>query len=243
MLSTSSEEAAEPYVEALKAVGFSAAEIEIVGPERRAEGSNLAAEAAGLVLAGGADLEPWRYGEETLESAGVSTVPERDALEWALLDGARSARVPVWAICRGLQVANVYFGGSLWQDLASQRPRDVEHAIDFPKDALCHSIAVPCVESPFAASLDRRLSRDAATDLSVNSRHHQAIKELGLDFRAVALSPDDLIEAIELDAWSSWWFRGVQWHPENLIAIPEQLALWRDFAVAVQEHEDGREEP
>lgn len=236
LLSTSSEEAAAPYVEALKAVGFSAEEIDIVGPERRAEGSNLAAEAAGVVLAGGADLEPWRYGEEIREDSGVVTVPERDELEWALLDGARSQKVPVWAICRGLQVANVYFGGSLWQDLPSQRPRVVEHSVDLPKDALSHSIAVPTLSSPFAESLGRRLS-DRTSDLAVNSRHHQAIKELGRDLRAVAWSPDDLVEAIELSPraeGAAWWLRGVQWHPENLIAIPEQLALWRDFAQVVR---------
>ena len=245
VLSTSSEEAAAPYLEALKAVGFSAEEIEVVGPEQRSFGASLAAGARGLVLAGGADLEPWRYGEEVREDAGVLTVPDRDELEWALLDGARSERIPVWAICRGLQVANVYFGGSLWQDLPSQRPRDVKHAVDLPKDALSHSIAVPTLESPFAECLGRRFSHDPTTPLAVNSRHHQAIKSLGEGLRAVAHSPDDLIEAIELDPLeegSTWWLRGVQWHPENLIVIPEQLALWRDFAEAVRGPRGRREE-
>lgn len=223
LVSTSTEEYAGPYVEALKAVGAPAGEILVVGPADEIPGSVLGG-ARGLLLCGGADVEPERYGEETIPSAGVETVPERDAQEWRLLDAARQARLPVWGVCRGLQVLNVYLGGSLWQDLPSQRPGPVEHSIEEPKDYLAHPVRV--IEP--AAPLAERLALDVPR---VNSRHHQAVKRLAPGLVSVAESPDGLVEAAIL-ADAGWWVRGVQWHPENLIALAEQRALWLDFVRA-----------
>lgn len=230
LVSTSSEEKARPYVEALQAVGIPAEDIRIVEPDERDAVPELAEEAAGLVLCGGIDVAPERYGEETLPDADVEVSPERDELEWRLMDEARKAELPVWAICRGVQLLNVYLGGSLWQDLPSQRPGDIPHSIVEPKDAIAHPLEVLRPDTPTG----QVLAREPAY---VNSRHHQAIKDLADGLVPVARSADGLIEAVELDDpgdGEGWWVRGVQWHPENLIAMPQQRELWEEFARAVQ---------
>ena len=237
LVTTSREESSVPYVAALRSVGFAEDEIRVVSPDQHLsaeEIADLGRRASGLLLSGGCDVEPSRYGEEEIPGAAVETLPERDALEWALLGVARERRLPVWGICRGLQVANVFFGGSLWQDLPSQVPGALEHTVPVPVDSLAHGVRVIAPDSV----LGRRL---AAAPIEVNSRHHQAVKTLGAGLKAVATSPDGLTEAFELDAGANgdadggaWWVRGVQWHPENLVALPEQRALWEDFAAAVR---------
>jgi putative glutamine amidotransferase len=231
LLSTGSDEYALPYVESLKAAGFPAESISIVTPDRRDEVPGLAHRAAGLVLCGGLDVDPQRYDEEILPDANVELFPERDEVEWHLLAVAREARLPVWGVCRGIQVLNVFLGGSLWQDLPTQHPSGVEHSVSQPKDALVHSVRVVDAGSGLGDLLARETPR-------VNSRHHQAVKRLGGGLVPVAESPDGLVEAVEM-ADPDWWVRAVQWHPENLIAQAQQLALWDDFARAV--HAAGRE--
>ena len=218
-VSTASDERAAPYLEALQAVGVPGDRIRIVTPS-----SEMPAGAAGLVLCGGIDVEPERYGEVTLPHANVETSPERDAMEWNLLDAAREAQIPVWGVCRGLQVLNVYLGGSLWQDLPTQWPSQIDHSVSDTPDVLAHTVQVIEPRSP----LGERLTRDVPL---VNSRHHQAVKRLGDGLVPVALSPDGLVEAAFLDG-DGWWVRGVQWHPENLIALAQQRALWVDFVRA-----------
>ncbi len=234
LLTTSAEENAEPYIDALRAVGFRDDEITVLGPERRAEAAVFAARASGVLLSGGCDVEPARYGEELLGGRGVETLPERDELEWAVLDAARELRLPVWGICRGLQVINVYFGGSLWQDLPSQLESTLAHALlarDTPLATLAHEVRVTAPDS----ALGERLASRGAAPTGVNSRHHQAIKAVGHGLRPVALSPDDLVEALDLlVGGDEWWLRAVQWHPENLIELPLQRALWEDFAAAAR---------
>lgn len=230
LLATAFEERAAPYIEALKAMGVAAEEIAVVTPEGRSEAGTRIAAARGLVLCGGADVEPARYGEETLPDARVEITEGRDDLEWALLDAARAAGLPVWGVCRGMQVLNVYLGGSLWQDLPSQRPSSVSHSVSAPLDHLAHSVRVTAPVAPLGA----RLLAGAADGTPVNSRHHQAVKRLAPGLLAVAESEDGLVEAFVLaDAGGNgdpgWWVRGVQWHPENLIALATQRALWQDF--------------
>lgn len=237
VVSTGSDEYAAPYVESLKVAGLPAGSLHVITPERRDELPELAGRMAGLVLCGGLDVHPERYGEEILPDAQVELFPERDAVEWSLLAAARDARVPVWAVCRGLQVVNVFLGGSLWQDLPTQHPSAVEHSINVPKDAIAHTVLVADPGTGLGDVLSRETPR-------VNSRHHQAIKRLAPDLVPVASSPDGLIEAVELtgDAGAhpehaGWWLRAVQWHPENLIAQAQQRTLWEDFARAVRHPE------
>jgi len=225
LVSASTDEKACSYVEALRAAGAPAAEIRIVKPSSPAPPRELADTAAGLVLCGGIDVAPERYGETTLADAQVEVSPERDALEWKLLDLARERRLPVWAVCRGFQVLNVYLGGSLWQDLPTQHPSGINHYVATTPDTLAHTVELVEPGAPIA-------ERIAGRDARVNSRHHQAVKRLADGLVPVALSPDGLIEAAVLDR-DDWWVRGVQWHPENLIALDPQRALWKDFVRAV----------
>jgi putative glutamine amidotransferase len=170
------------------------------------------------------DVEPERYGEAPLPYARLETAPGRDALEWDLLDFARERNLPVWGVCRGLQVLNVYLGGSLWQDLPTQLPSQINHSQTVTRDLLAHTVEVAVPDAPIA----ERLTRDIPL---VNSRHHQAVKRLADGLVPVALSPDGLVEAAVLDR-GDWWVRGVQWHPENLIALEQQRSLWLDFVEA-----------
>lgn len=224
LVSTSTDERAGPYIEALRAVGVPDEQIQVVTPFSEIPFRDLTAHARGLVLCGGVDVAPERYGEETLPHARVEVAPERDELEWSLLDMARERKLPVWGVCRGIQVLNVYLGGSLWQDLPTQNPSLVDHSQSETPDILAHTVQVVEPERP----LGERLTRDVPL---VNSRHHQAIKALAPGFVPVALSPDGLVEAGILER-DDWWVRGVQWHPENLVSLAQHRILWIDFVRA-----------
>jgi putative glutamine amidotransferase len=226
LVSTKSAERARPYLEALRAGGASGEELRVVTPDTAPQAAEtLAADAAGLLLCGGDDVDPGRYNEEQLAGAGVQLDARRDALEWALLEHARSARVPTFAVCRGLQVANVFLGGSLWQDLRLQRGTAVDHDQRQPRDLLAHELEVLPGAHPLAEQL-------GPAALRVNSRHHQGVRRLAPDLVALARSADGLVEAAALPADSAWWLFAVQWHPENLLALPAQRALWHAFVTA-----------
>jgi putative glutamine amidotransferase len=225
LVATSLDEKGAPYGEALKAAGvedFRYVTPASVTPE---EARTLASRASGLLLCGGIDVAPELYGETAVNDT-VEVHPERDAMEWALLESAREAKVPVWGICRGLQVLNVFLGGSLWQDIPSQLPTAVPHSRDNPKDLLVHTVQVLEPERP----LGEVLARETAW---VNSHHHQAVKRLADGLVSVAEAPDGLVEAFVLDQ-PDWWLRAVQWHPEYLVGMAQQRALWEDFARAVR---------
>lgn len=213
---------APSYVAALEHAGVPTERIRIIRPAPGEDYRRRVADAAGLVLAGGDDLDPALYGEQTLPEANVLLTHERDAMELELLAGARDARTPVWGVCRGLQVINVFFGGTLWQDLTLQLPTQVLHQMTNPEDALIHTIRV----TDPRVTLGELLRREAPL---VNSRHHQGIKDLGRGLVPVGHAPDGLVEAIYLDN-DDWWVRAVQWHPENLIALAQHRALWLAFA-------------
>ena len=217
------------YIGALLEAGFAEEEIVIVTPSCGHDFSGVAHQAGGLMLCGGDDVEPQRYGESPLAGAGVICAPERDEMEWELLAGARAAAVPVLGICRGLQVINVFLGGTLWQDLPSQRPSTVSHALPEPLDALVHPIEIVSPRHPLGVTLERG-------EPEVNSRHHQGIRRLAPELMAVAQAPDGLVEACALPGESSWWLRAVQWHPENLASRDPHRALFADFRAAVRDH-------
>jgi putative glutamine amidotransferase len=224
LVSTSTEERAAAYLSALAAVGVPEEAVQVVTPSSELPLWDLAARARALVLCGGLDVAPERYGESALPYARVKVNAERDELEWQLLDLARERRLPVWGICRGLQVLNVYLGGSLWQDLPTQAPSQVDHSRSETPDVLAHTVQVIAPDAP----LGDRLTRDVPL---VNSRHHQAVRRVADGFVPVALSPDGLVEAAVLDR-DDWWVRAVQWHPENLVELAQQRALWLDFVHA-----------
>ena len=160
-----------------------------------------------LLLTGGADIDPARFGE--LPHATVYDVSEsRDDLEFTVVDSALGAGMPVFAICRGIQVLNVALGGTLIQDVPSEVGTQIAHSQAEPRHEATHRVTVSG-ETKMAEVL-------GAHDLRVNSFHHQAIKKLGRGLRDVAWADDGVIEAVEMpDARAL--VLGVQWHPEDLV--------------------------
>jgi gamma-glutamyl-gamma-aminobutyrate hydrolase PuuD len=234
VLSTSAEERSRTYVAALVAAGARADEIRVVYPAEGIGAEAALENAAALVLCGGEDVDPSRYGEAVWD-ASVYVNPRRDALEFDLIAIAEQRQLPVLGVCRGLQILNVHFGGSLWQDLPSQRPSAIDHSITSPFDAIAHDVAAPPVvpQHPFA----RHLATGLESDARVNSRHHQGIKALGAGLQVAGSSPDGLVEAFTLQG--DWWVAAVQWHPENLVQkLSPQLDLWRDFLATARAHGD-----
>ncbi|HTG33367.1 MAG TPA: gamma-glutamyl-gamma-aminobutyrate hydrolase family protein [Thermoanaerobaculia bacterium] len=224
LVASDTEKRASFYTVALAAAGVPERAMRVVTPFSGIPPRDLAASARAVVLCGGLDIHPERYGEAIRPHARIELDVERDEMEWDLLELAQERRLPVWGVCRGLQVLNVYFGGSLWQDLPTQLPSQIDHSQSKTLDLLAHTLQVIEPEAP----LGELLTRDIPL---VNSRHHQAIKRTAEGFVPVALSPDGLIEATVLDR-GDWWVRAVQWHPENLIDLAQQRALWIDFARA-----------
>ena len=154
-----------------------------------------------LLLCGGEDVDPSRYKTKPSPRLGEVNL-RRDDWEFLLLDEAVKRRLPVIGICRGCQLINVYFGGTLWQDLPSERPSDIAHR----GKGACHDIQI------VAGS---RLARSLGVEgIQVNSSHHQAVKDLAPGFRAVAVAPDGVVEAIESDVLP---IVAVQFHPERLV--------------------------
>lgn len=194
--------------------------------------------ADGLMLTGGSDLQPCLYREARLPGVELDMpVAERDQMEWDLLDLARAARVPVFGICRGFQMVNVFLGGRLYQDLELQRGQTGHDCFSdhgFALDHFAHAVAATEATHPFAESFRR------VGPLRVNSRHHQGIRELAPGLVACAQAPDGVLEAAATTD-DGWWVRAVQWHPENLIALPEQRALFADFVAAAEAHRRERE--
>jgi len=224
---------ARAYVAALREVGVPESLIRTVFPGD-AGAADLVASAAGLVLCGGKDVDPARYGEAPIPEAGVEVDPSRDAFEWDVLAAARAARTPTFGVCRGSQVINVFMGGTLYQDLPLQRPSSVDHDEREPKDFLAHTLAPvpadPAASLPFAALLARR------GEIEVNSRHHQAVRRLASKLKPLAAAPDGLLEAFALPRDEGWWLAAVQWHPENLVAQPAQREMWEEFVMACREN-------
>jgi putative glutamine amidotransferase len=166
--------------------------------------------AAGLLLTGGEDVDPARYGQPPEGARTVS--PERDAMELLLLEQAIESRIPVLAICRGIQIMNVALGGTLFQDLFTQRGQDIDHDRYREFDGHIHSIRS---EAP------RLLAEVFEVEEFVqNSAHHQGIRDLSSKLTAVAWAPDGLVEAVEYRAEGAAWTCGVQWHPERKIEDP-----------------------
>lgn len=185
----------------------------------------------GLLLTGGDDVAPARYGE-TSHATVVEDESGRDAFELGLIEGARKRGLPILAICRGIQVLNVAAGGSLVQDIPSQIPGAGAHSFTVPPNqpfTLAHEIWVE-KDSLLSRLLGERLNDADACE--VNSRHHQSVKRAADGFKVVATAPDGIIEAIEDPA--APFCLGVQWHPENFWRTGEFRALFEGFVEAAQ---------
>jgi putative glutamine amidotransferase len=190
------------YIHALEQVGL--APVLITPAHSPAAVAALMDVCSGLVLSGGEDVDPSRYGEPPSPALGA-VEPLRDAMELRAVACAEERGVPILGICRGLQLLNVYFGGTLYQDIATERPSELLHQQSEPWDKRSHCATV---------RPDSELHRLAdASRLHINSFHHQAIKALGDDLIVTARADDGLVEAIEHENYP--WLLAVQWHPER----------------------------
>ncbi|MDZ7267347.1 MAG: gamma-glutamyl-gamma-aminobutyrate hydrolase family protein [candidate division KSB1 bacterium] len=180
----------------------------------------------GLVLSGcQTDLDPRRYGEMPHPKLGPVN-QARDQFDWLLLERAHADKLPVLGICRGMQTLNVFRGGTLIQDLPSQRPSPVCHARDDAPTALVHEVRL----APHSALNDDAGERR----VPVNSSHHQAVRELGRGLVPIAWSADGLIEGFQNERWDEHYILGVQWHPERLWQSDEfSRKIFRDFVAEV----------
>ncbi len=179
----------------------------------------------GLLLTGGEDVDPARYGAVAHPTTGAPNVL-RDATELALLAAASARRLPVLAVCRGIQLVNVAMGGTLIQDIPSQRPSAVEHDQAAARAARSHAVSI-APNSLLAAATETR-------EMQVNSYHHQAVDRLASGLRVVATAEDGLIEAAEVED-PAWWLIAVQWHPEDLTTDAKawDRGIFRAFAERV----------
>lgn len=210
----------EDYLQSLEAVGVS---VHAVNPEGDIASAFHGAD--GIVLAGGHDVDPALYGE-TMHPACSLAGDARDAFELAVARRCLHDGLPLLAICRGMQVLNVAAGGSLIQDLPSQVPVALPHAVDETLTTLAHAIEVMA-----GTHLARAVSAGLPT--TVNSRHHQALKVIGERLGVSAFATDGIVEAVE--APDLPFCVGVQWHPENFWRTGEFLPLFQLFAAACQQ--------
>jgi putative glutamine amidotransferase len=195
----------QAYVDAVHGAGGFPVLLPILDP---AAAPDALAGLDGLLLSGGGDVEPTRYGQEPApEVYGVDAA--RDAWELGLL-GAAPASMPVLAICRGMQVLNVARGGTLIQHVGGHAERDRRHEV-------VHDVEI--------VPGTRLALVSGAQAMGVNTLHHQAVAALGAGLCVAALAPDGTVEAVEADDGTP--VLAVQWHPELLQDRPRQRVLFR----------------
>src|SRR5262249_44309859 len=216
------------YLRALTVAGIPREAIEVVTPLSPYSGKPF----DGLVLGGGVDVDPSRYGRPRLENGTVEVDAERDALDFDLFESARRRGTPILGICRGLQVVNVALGGRLVQDIPAEQPSAAPH--EFPREPRTrrdHSVAV--------APGTRLAEIVEVREIEVNSRHHQAIEKVARILDVSAVAPDGVPEAVE--ARGPDWFLAAPWHPQDLAGDPASERLFADFARAARERSEFRD--
>ncbi len=199
-----------PYLDCLRRTGARTA---IVSPGEPVSAQEVLEPFDGLLLVGGGDVDPRRYGQEPGEDVyGVE--PDRDAFEIELLHAADATGVPTLCICRGMQVMNVAFGGTLVQHLPGT-PGLLEHGVPVADTKSLHDVRTE--------PQSRLRATTGVEQLTCSSHHHQGVDQVGEGLRASGWSEDGLVEAIELEPdgdpddrpAEAGWMLGVQWHPED----------------------------
>lgn len=213
---------AGPYLRAVHQAGGYPIVLPAI-PEECGRGLDLV---AGLLLIGGGDIEAKHIGKANHPRARFFN-PLRDEFELAIIREARRRRMPMLGICRGHQLINVALGGGLYQDIADEQGSDFEHYREDRPNEPVHSVAI-APDSCLASIL-------GTTQLSVNSVHHQAVREPAPGLRASAWAPDGVIEGIEACKPEDGFILGVQWHPERLVAErPEQRKIFERLVKAAE---------
>ena len=219
------------YIAALEPLGLAPALITPMHSARSVQA--LLEHCDGLVLSGGEDVDPRRYGEEPIPELG-SVTPSRDEMEFTALGLAVEREIPILGICRGCQVLNVFFGGTLYQDLGTQLGSELRHEQEGPWESRWHDVHVEG---------GTRLCEIVRADcLHINSFHHQGVRDVAPSLEASAVADDGLVEAIESNEHP--FLIGVQWHPERGEAkAPENDPDRRIFAAfrkaVIERHERG----
>ena len=182
----------------------------------------LLSQCQGLVMTGGDDIDPALYGETVLNDT-VFPAPERDLREPRLCAMAMERQMPILGICRGLQIINVYFGGTLYQDIPTQLETTITHQMERSFDGVAHD----CVLVP-GSPLHSLAGCDC---IGVNSFHHQAIKDLAPGLAVMGKAPDGIVEAVWRPDYRFLW--AVQWHPETLWPMEAtSQKIWEAFIAA-----------
>jgi putative glutamine amidotransferase len=213
------------YLESVRRAGGEPIEV-VPGAELP---EHLLARVDGLMLTGGGDVDPELYGEQpngTFEPAEAG----RDAYEIELSRAAVKSGIPFLAICRGMQVLNVAMGGTLVQDIPTQVTGALDHSIREPRHHIAHEVWVSKGSKLSALLADHM--EDGET-CHVNSRHHQAVKQVAEGFTVTATSPDGVIEAMEIT--DAPFCVAVQWHPENFWRTGEFRELFQGLVKAANE--------
>ncbi|HEV2423709.1 MAG TPA: gamma-glutamyl-gamma-aminobutyrate hydrolase family protein [Terriglobia bacterium] len=221
-----------PYFCALVAAGAGAEEVTML--TARDTGRLRAQEFDGILFAGGEDVDPMLYGE-TKKYDNVNVNRARDEFERGLLHSALDRRLPILGICRGVQLINVEFGGTLYQDLGEEFVPEFEHQqaeAGRGRGELTHTVTVTEPES--------LLHQSVQGSCRVNSLHHQAIKYLGRGLKVSAHSEDGLVEAVEA-AGDYPFLLAVQWHPEELTEHAEQMKIFKEFVAKCRERSQKSE--
>lgn len=216
------------YFDAVRKAGGEPEHISLAS--NAAELQRQAAELDGFVLPGSpADVDPARYGE-THHAKTVTLDPDRDRTDSALLEHALASHKPVLAICYGCQILNVHQGGTLVQDIPAQKPGTHAHG----KTDLAASAAKGDLEHGATLVADSHLQKLAgATEVKINSSHHQSIDEPGDKLRVTARGTDGIVEGVELESQEDWVI-GVQWHPERMPDDSFAQKLFADFVGAAR---------
>ncbi|MEN8224383.1 MAG: gamma-glutamyl-gamma-aminobutyrate hydrolase family protein [Bacteroidota bacterium] len=176
---------------------------------------------SGLILSGGPDVFPGRY-DQAKDTIKCDIDYYRDTLEWALIRKAKEMEMPILGVCRGLQIFNIYHGGSLYPDIPTDFDSTIMHRCK-DKNNCNHAIRVLKNSSLFKITGERTGT--------VNSNHHQGIHRLGKGLSAIARTDEGLIESIEYESPEDMpFFLGVQWHPERMDTLnPFSMPIAREF--------------
>ena len=217
-----------PYVRAVESAGG----VPVILPPQQDAVEALMAVVDGVLLSGGPDVDPARYGDTYVHPKTYGVDSDRDQFEINLFDAALRHGIPVFGICRGIQVMNVALGGTLIQDVATEHPGAAEvghrqHERGLEVSAVGHEMSVvdPSLLPIFGNN-----------DLGVNSFHHQAIRDIAPTLIPVAYSPDGLVEAVVLHGNAEVF--GVQWHPE--LMFERDSAHLRPFVLLIEAAEKSK---
>ena len=211
----------DAYVRAVQAAGGEP--LVLQPPESGPPPANRLADADGLLLAGGRDLDPALW-DEPKHPKTLLVDPRRQEADLALLKEADARRLPVFAVCLGIQELAVHRGGTL-----------IQHIPDVPNAAGHDGTTQRPITHVVTIEADSLLARIVGPEpLETNSRHHQAVREPGRGMRVVARSEDGLIEAIESEDRRRFVL-GVQWHAEDLTHEPHHLALFKALCESAED--------